>query len=162
VLSGGVSAGVLDLVPGVLAELGIRQVFHKVSLKPGKPLWFGVLGAGEKTKLVFGLPGNPVSSLVCFELFVRPAIARLAGRAGGGLAETTAALTSAFAHRGQRPTYHPARLTRRDGQELVEPIAWKGSGDLATLSRANALACFPSGDRAYAAGEVIRVLRLAR
>src|SRR5262249_16021782 len=83
VSSGGVSAGVLDLVPRALADLGVRQVFHKVRLKPGKPLWFGVC---QKTRgdsaakdtgtvtgdncLVFGLPGNPVSSLVCFELFV--------------------------------------------------------------------------------------------
>ncbi len=71
VLSGGVSAGVLDLVPQVLQELGVEQVFHKVDLKPGKPLWFGV-NADTQT-LVFGLPGNPVSSLVCCELFVRPA-----------------------------------------------------------------------------------------
>src|SRR4051794_1822350 len=73
VLSGGVSAGVLDLVPATLQKLGVQQLFHKVNLKPGKPLWYGVKisAAGSKT-LVFGLPGNPVSSLVCFELFVRP------------------------------------------------------------------------------------------
>ena len=76
VLSGGVSAGVLDLVPSVLAEAGVVEVFHKVNLKPGKPLWFGVRG----DTLVFGMPGNPVASLVCFELFVRPAIARNARR----------------------------------------------------------------------------------
>ena len=80
VLSGGVSAGKFDLVPQVLAELGVEQVFHKIALRPGKPLWFGVKKDGERSVLVFGLPGNPVSSLVCFELFVRPAIAALAGR----------------------------------------------------------------------------------
>ncbi len=95
VISGGVSAGVLDLVPGVLAELGVEQVFHKVSLKPGKPLWFGVAGNARGT-LVFGLPGNPVSSLVCFELFVRPAIGRLAGRDDASLVETTAPLDRRF------------------------------------------------------------------
>ncbi len=71
VVSGGVSAGVLDLVPGVLAELGVEQVFHNVNIKPGMPLWFGA-SPGQPAKLVFGLPGNPVSSYVCFELFVRP------------------------------------------------------------------------------------------
>ena len=76
-ISGGVSAGVLDLVPAVLRDLGVEQVFHKVNLKPGKPLWFGTR---KLRTLVFGLPGNPVSSLVCFELFVRPAIAKLSGR----------------------------------------------------------------------------------
>ena len=74
-LSGGVSAGVLDLVPKVFQELGVRQVFHKVSVKPGKPVWFGVRSEAGRPTLVFGLPGNPVSSLVCFELFVRPALA---------------------------------------------------------------------------------------
>src|SRR5205085_7435513 len=80
VISGGVSAGVLDLVPATLERLGVQQVFHKVSLKPGKPLWFGVNPSGEGGKtLVFGLPGNPVSSLVCSELFVRPTIQKLRG-----------------------------------------------------------------------------------
>ena len=74
-LSGGVSAGKLDLVPGVLQELGVQAHFHKVRIKPGKPLFFGTKGS----TLIFGLPGNPVSSLICFELFVRPALARLMG-----------------------------------------------------------------------------------
>ena len=75
VLSGGVSAGDLDLVPDTFRRCGVEKVFHKVRLKPGKPVWFGVLRrAGGATTLVFGLPGNPASSLVCFELFVRPAV----------------------------------------------------------------------------------------
>jgi molybdopterin molybdotransferase len=104
VLSGGVSAGVLDLVPQVLAGLGVKQVFHKVNLKPGKPLWFGV----KEQTLVFGLPGNPVSSLVCFELFVRPAIEKLSGRPPKGLPRLTAKLTQDHKQRGDRPTYWPA------------------------------------------------------
>jgi molybdopterin molybdotransferase len=160
VISGGVSAGVLDLVPGVLESLGVGQVFHKVNIKPGKPLWFGVLKIDSLDKLVFGLPGNPVSSLVCFELFVRPAIARLAGRAGGALEETTATLAIEHAHRGDRPTYHPARLTIVDGKQVVEPVVWQGSGDLKALVGANALACFPAGDRTTPRGATIRVLRL--
>ena len=74
ILSGGVSAGKLDLVPGVLKELGVEALFHKVAMKPGKPVLFGVT---PSKSIVFGLPGNPVSSLVCFELFVRPAIRKL-------------------------------------------------------------------------------------
>ena len=73
VISGGVSTGVLDLVPGVLERLSVERVLYKVNMKPGKPLWFGVLRTAPTPRLVFGLPGNPVSSLVCFELFVRPA-----------------------------------------------------------------------------------------
>jgi molybdopterin molybdotransferase len=67
------------LVPHVLRDLGVEQVFHGVRLKPGKPMWFGVLPHAKGPRLVFGLPGNPVSGLVCFELFVRPAMAALAG-----------------------------------------------------------------------------------
>ena len=84
VLSGGVSAGVLDLVPGVLEQLGVEQVFHTVHLKPGKPLWFGVHEADGRKTLVFGLPGNPVGSLVCFELFVVPVLRQMLGRARCG------------------------------------------------------------------------------
>jgi molybdopterin molybdotransferase len=161
VISGGVSAGVLDLVPAALGELGVEQVFHKIKLKPGKPLWFGVLPGAGVERLVFGLPGNPVSSLVCFELFVRPAIGRLAGRGEVKLLEVSAALTIDHAHRGDRDTYHPARLQTSGGRYQVEPLRWHGSGDLRTLVEANALACFPAGERRYRAGETIRTLRLA-
>src|SRR5439155_9192878 len=75
VTSGGVSVGPHDLVRGVEAELGVEEVFWRVAVKPGKPVSFGVRGG----TLVFGLPGNPVSSLVCFELFVRPAVLALQG-----------------------------------------------------------------------------------
>jgi len=160
IISGGVSAGVLDLVPSVLAELGVRQVFHKVKLKPGKPLWFGVVSSAAGDKLVFGLPGNPVSSLVCFELFVRPAIGRLAGRGDASLVRVTAELATPYVHRGDRPTYHPARLESVDGRNLIRPLRWQGSGDLRTLVEANALACFPTGDREYPPGESIVALRL--
>jgi molybdopterin molybdotransferase len=80
-LSGGVSAGDLDLVPEVFRACGVEKVFHKVRHKPGKPVWFGVYRrAASAPTLVFGLPGNPASSLVCFDLFVRPALSILAGR----------------------------------------------------------------------------------
>jgi molybdopterin molybdotransferase len=162
VISGGVSAGVLDLVPSVLEDLGARQIFHKVSLKPGKPLWFGVAAKPDGQTLVFGLPGNPVSSFVCFEIFVRRAIAALLGRPNTGLDEVMAELAHAQTHRGERPTFQPARLAAHDGRWRVEPLRWQGSGDLRVLSDANALACFPAGDREYRADEVIRVLRLAQ
>jgi molybdopterin molybdotransferase len=159
VLSGGVSAGVLDLVPGVLAELGVEQVFHKVNLKPGKPLWFGVKRhpSGRQT-LVFGLPGNPVSGLVCFELFVRPAIEKLSGREPRGLSRTTAALTQEHRQRGDRPTYWPADFKAGSGNNRVTPLPWQGSGDLRTLADANCLAYFPAGDQTFAAGTPIEVL----
>ncbi len=160
VLSGGVSAGVLDLVPAVLSELGVRCVFHKVRLKPGKPLWFGVYCAGAANCLVFGLPGNPVSSLVCFELFVRPVMARLAGRMDIFPPRKQALLSRAFTHRGDRPTYHPAHLADDEGGVHVDPLKWHGSADLRALAAANALIHFASGDRQWMPGESLDVLPL--
>jgi molybdopterin molybdotransferase len=159
-LSGGVSAGVLDLVPQVLAELGVEQVFHKVNLKPGRPLWFGVRRHPEQGSqtLVFGLPGNPVSGLVCFELFVRPAIEKLCGREPRGLPRVTAVLTQEHKQRGDRPTYWPAVLVEEGAQPAVTPLPWQGSGDLRTLTDANCLAHFPAGDRVFMPGETVTAL----
>lgn len=165
VLSGGVSAGVVDLVPGVLAELGIEQVFHKVSVKPGKPVWFGKGNwpGGiwpDKPRYVFGLPGNPVSSLVCFELFVRPALAQLAGKAVELEASQSARLTQAFHHRGDRPTYFPGLLSGHGNDASVTPLAWHGSADLRGLARANVLIQFPAGELTHPTGAsvLVRVL----
>ena len=157
VLSGGVSAGVLDLVPAVLESLGVRQVFHKVRLKPGKPLWFGVLDGGERETLVFGLPGNPVGSLVCFELFARPALDLMAGKTTPSYEGRTARLTQPHQQKGDRPTYWPARLSIVDQIASVTPLAWKGSADLRTLADANCFAFFPAGDRLYEPGEEVSV-----
>lgn len=156
ILSGGVSAGVLDLVPGVLAELGVRQVLHKVNLKPGKPIWFGVFERPEGNKtLVFGLPGNPVSSFVCFELFVRFALSCIHQ---DFLPETlTARLATDHFHRGDRPTYWPATLEKQQSAAVVTLLSWKGSGDLKTLADANCLAHFPGKEQAYLAGEEVAV-----
>lgn len=160
VLSGGVSAGVLDLVPGVLAELGVRKVFHKLRLKPGKPVWFGVLEADGASKLVFGLPGNPVSSLVCFELFVRPAIARLSGRPFAGLPAVQGRLTCKFVQRGERTTYCPAALEETSDGVAIRPLSWQGSADLRGLAAADALVCFPPEERTFAQGEPVVAYRL--
>ncbi|MDA1050868.1 MAG: molybdopterin molybdotransferase MoeA [Planctomycetota bacterium] len=157
VLSGGVSAGVLDLVPEVLAANSVEQVFHKVHLKPGKPVWFGVKRDSRGDRLVFGLPGNPVSSLVCFELFVRPALASLAGQNFDSIERRTARLATNHSRHSDRPTYFPARLFQRDGQLQVEPLAWKGSADLRTLADANCLALFPPSDSEFVVGDEIEV-----
>jgi molybdopterin molybdotransferase len=111
--------------------------------------------------LVFGLPGNPVSSLVCCELFVRPAIAKLNGcDPSVGLRRLPAQLGSDFTHRGDRTTYFPA-VARRQGERLIaEPVTWRGSADLRGVAEANVLAIFPAGDRVWQAGEDIDVLLL--
>ena len=159
VLSGGVSAGVLDLVPGVLAELGVRQVFHKVNLKPGKPIWFGVFPKERNTKtFVFGLPGNPVSSFVCFELFVRYALSCI--HKEFDLETKFARLTSEHPHRGDRPTYWPAIWEADESDAVVTLLPWKGSGDLKTLADANCLAAFSGKERVFHAGEELTVFLL--
>ncbi len=164
IVTGGVSAGQRDLVPAALAELGVRRIFHKVQLKPGKPLWFGVgpTRAGRPGTMVFGLPGNPVSSLVVFLLFVRPALARMAGRPGPIPATVPARLTSGFRHRGDRPTYHPARLAAEPGDgsqaPAIETLVWHGSADLRTAAAADGFAVFPAGDRDYSPGETVGFL----
>ncbi|MGC4007187.1 MAG: molybdopterin-binding protein [Pirellulales bacterium] len=112
VLSGGVSAGDLDLVPEVLDAAGVIAHFHKIRMKPGKPLFFGTLEAAGldgalRSCLVFGLPGNPVSSAVCFELFVKPALLRMQGRANLGHRTRPARLAEATRIKGDRPTYFP-------------------------------------------------------
>jgi molybdopterin molybdotransferase len=156
ILSGGVSAGKLDLVPGVLQELAVQPHFHKVKMKPGKPAFFG----SRDGTLVFGLPGNPVSSLVCFELFVRPAIRRLAGHADPGPFEVRALLAEDFPYRSDRPTYHPAWLESRETGWSVRPVAWFGSPDLRGLTRANSFVILPAGDYLHRAGKPMAVLKV--
>lgn len=158
--TGGVSAGDLDLVPAMLAELGVERVFHKVRLKPGKPVWFGVAkGGGGRRRLVFGLPGNPVSVLVTYLLFVRPAIEILAGRGSIAQEPLCLNLVSGYEHRGDRPTYHPAR---RVGADEAEPLSWRGSADLRAIARADGFAIFPAGDRKYEQGSAVAFLPFER
>ncbi|MFL5245891.1 MAG: gephyrin-like molybdotransferase Glp [Gemmataceae bacterium] len=156
ILSGGVSAGKLDLVPGILQELGVEPHFHKVAMKPGKPVFFGT----RRETLVFGLPGNPVSSLVCFELFVRPAIRRQAGHKNAGPTMIQARLAEAFSYRIDRPTYHPAWLENGPDGWLIRAVPWFGSSDLRGLTQANAFALFPAGDGHHQAGQSFAVLKV--
>ena len=159
VLSGGVSMGEKDLVPSELAAAGVRQVFHKANVKPGKPIWFGVLERERNSRtLVFGLPGNPVSSMVCFELFVRPALRRMMGVSAAGPVVMTARLTAPHTTKGERPTYQPARLEWRADGPAVTAVPWVGSSDLRATVAANSMALFPIGDQTYEAGSTIEVI----
>ena len=171
-LCGGVSAGKFDLVPNALSELDVRQVFHKVALRPGKPLWFGVKDHGDRQTLVFGLPGNPVSSFVCYELFARPAIAALAARGFHGPSPIQARLSHDFSYKGGRASCLPARIapasassaihSRSGGESLptVEILPWHGSADLVALARANAMARFGVEPAQFAAGAVVDAIRI--
>jgi len=168
VLSGGVSAGVLDLVPKMLDELGVEQVFHKVRVKPGKPIWFGVLKSdgnsddSQDAHYVFGLPGNPVSSLVGFQLFVRAALRRLAGLAVEPANIVEAELAADHEVRGDRPTYWAGCWIGEPGTtRRVKPLQWLGSSDLRTLGHAELLIKFPPGSKVHSAGQTVQVLPLA-
>lgn len=154
VLSGGVSAGMYDLVPKVLNQLGVEQVFHKVAFKPGKPIWFGRHDNG----LVFGLPGNPVSTLACFSLFVRTAIEARSGVKNPIPTHLPARLGDAFEHHADRLTYHPATLDAQQLSRTVRLLPWFGSADLKALAQADCFVVLPAEARAFAAGDVVEIL----
>lgn len=153
ITTGGVSMGRYDLVGTVLERCGVEPVFHKVAIKPGKPLWFGVRGAVP----VFALPGNPVSCLVGFEVFVRPALAQM-----GGDLETRIApplrrgrWNGAATRASPREQHLPVRtVPGADGVVGLEPIRWSSSADIAGLTRADALAVAPIG-RVLAPGDLV-------
>ena len=157
VLSGGVSAGKLDLVPGLLQDLGVQAQFHKVAMKPGKPAFFGVWTRAGRTTLVFGLPGNPVSSLVCFELFVRPALRRLLGIVDAVPPTVPLPLAEPLTYATDRPTYLPARVDIGSTGWQVRAVPWQGSADLRGLARTNALIVVKAGEHRLAAGQVVPV-----
>jgi len=156
ILAGGVSVGKYDLVPAVVEELGVAVHFRQVRLKPGKPLLFGTKG----NTLVFGLPGNPVSAAVCFELFVRPALRVLAGHANPGPVTTMLPLEESIAEVNDRPTYRPAKLELGEVGYSVRPLPWLGAPDLRGLQRADALLVLPPGETRLDAGMLANVILL--
>lgn len=160
ILSGGVSAGQLDLVPDVLEAAGVDKVFHKVKIKPGKPVWFGVRPrTGDQSNcLVFGLPGNPVSSMVGFELLARTAISRMSGRDPGTPRPLAARLSQDHLVGGDRPTYHPAHVSWSSEGWIVRPVRWVGSADLRGTVEANAMIHFPAIQQTIPAGELVDVI----
>ncbi|MCH2131630.1 MAG: molybdopterin-binding protein, partial [Pirellulaceae bacterium] len=146
-----------DFVPQVLSSLGVNQVFHKVNFRPGKPLWFGTY----ERCLVFGLPGNPISGLVSFLLFVAPAIATLVGhRCAWESWEqmATASLEEPFQLKGERPAFWPG-VRSIDGR-TVRALPWRGSADPYTLVKANCLISFPIGNCQYTVDEDVAVIAL--
>ena len=157
VTSGGVSVGPHDLVRGLLAELGVEEIFWGVAVKPGKPLAFGVRGS----TLVFGLPGNPVSSLVGAEVFVRPALLALQGASVPGPVYSAGSLASAIRRNAQRDEFVRARSVPAPTGVVLEPITGQESHMIARAATADALVHAPRGDGELAAGETVRYLPLA-
>ncbi len=144
ITTGGVSMGKYDLVGEALEAIGVEKVFHKVAIKPGKPVWFGVAG----DKLVFGLPGNPVSCWVGHEVFVRPALAKLSGLQESSWVETLRRGTwvGEPTKKNDREQHIPARVAQNEaGVDELARVRWQSSADLVGLSSAEALVVIPPG-----------------
>jgi molybdopterin molybdotransferase len=158
VTSGGVSVGPHDLVRSIEAELGVDEVFWRVAVKPGKPVSFGVHGR----TLVFGLPGNPVSSLVGFELFVRPAVLALQGQREPLPRFEPGTLAAALRRNPARDQLVRARRRLGDGAAVeLDPLTGQDSHMIARAAAADALVLVPRGNGELEAGSAVRYLRLA-
>lgn len=156
VTSGGVSVGPHDLVRGLLRELGVVEIFWRVAVKPGKPVAFGV----REGSLVFGLPGNPVSSLVGCELFVRPAVLALQGAAEPGPVYRRGRLARAVRRNAHRDEFLRARTRETDDGLVLEPVTGQESHMIVRAAGADALVFAPRGEGELAAGERVRYLPL--
>ena len=154
VLSGGVSMGKYDLVESVLQALGAESFFDAVAIRPGKPTVFARCG----DTLVFGLPGNPVSTMVTFLLFVVPALDVLSGAPARPLPLLEATLAEPVKEKPGLTHFLPARVEWRGESAAVRPLRWQGSGDIAALSRANCFLVVLADRQDIAAGERVSVL----
>lgn len=133
-LSGGVSMGDYDLVPDVLKKCGVKEVFHKIYMKPGKPVFFGTRGG----RLVFGVPGNPVSTYLTFLVLIKPAIDKMMGKTPH-LNIRRGRLKEDFRQKPGRKHFVPAKVLEREGQLHIYPVKkYHGSADMPSLSQANA------------------------
>lgn len=154
--TGGVSVGQFDHVKGVMDELGMRQHFHGVAQKPGRPLKFGTIGG----KPVFGLPGNPVSTLVCFYLYVRPALRKMGGRENPGLPRVEARCATPIRVAANLTEFVRVKLEQRDGELFAMPTGNQSSGVLSSLSRADGLLIGPAAETMLDEGDHATVLLL--
>ncbi|MFW6162465.1 MAG: gephyrin-like molybdotransferase Glp, partial [Planctomycetota bacterium] len=155
-VSGGVSMGDYDLVPGLLRELGAELFFEKVAMQPGKPTVFGRRGE----TLVFGLPGNPVSVLVASELFLVPAVKTMMGFRDVHPIRRTATLTERAKHRPGRVAHVPGRLAEGEGGWTVRPLGYHGSAHIHAMSQANCLLVLPPDVAVVEAPATVEVIEL--
>ena len=157
ITSGGVSMGVYDFTKAALQELGAEIFFERVALRPGKPTVFARLGDA----LVFGLPGNPVSVAVTFNLFARTALRVMQGAKAATLPADTAVLARDLKGSMDRESYLPGILrTDEKGTLLAEPLKWGGSSDFVSFARATALINVPALGKLIAAGSIVDIVRL--
>jgi len=157
-MTGGVSMGRYDLVEQVLSEMGAEFFFTGAKIQPGRPVVFGRCGAAAQVRYFFGLPGNPVSTMVTFELFVRPMLEALAGQSPRKLAFLHARLKSEIRVKSGLRRFLPAILSGEFEQSEVELVKWQGSGDIAATARANCYVVIPPDPEHIAAGEWVAVM----
>jgi molybdopterin molybdotransferase len=153
-LSGGVSVGKYDLVARVMSEMGAELYFHGVAIRPGKPLAFGRVG----DTFFFGLPGNPVSTFVTFELLARPAIALLSGAEFECPVFLRARLGKPLRQKTGLTVFMPARVELESGDPVVSLVSWQGSGDLVGVTAANCFIVTHPQQAELAAGDWVDVL----
>jgi molybdopterin molybdotransferase len=156
VVSGGVSVGDYDLVEPALEELGVDLLFTRVAIKPGAPLVFG----RRDSTLVFGLPGNPVSAQVTFDLFVRAALLRMQGARVVSRPRVEVELLGPLKNRSGRKAHVPSRVRFEGGRLVARPVPSMGSGDLVAHARANALVVLEAERTHSAAGETAEAVLL--
>lgn len=155
ILSGGVSMGKFDLVPKVLTRLGVEEVFHNIAQRPGKPMWFGI---GPQGQAVFGLPGNPVSTLVCLSRYVIPAIAEAMGTRRSAPERLALAAPVTFQH--SLTYFLPVTLEHDEwGRPWAHPRPPNGSGDFLSLAGTDGFVELPPGPNTYAKGFVTSMFR---
>ncbi|MDQ2639368.1 MAG: molybdopterin-binding protein, partial [Pseudomonadota bacterium] len=154
VLSGGVSKGKFDFVPAALKALGVEEVFYQVAQRPGRPMWFGI---GPRGQLVFGLPGNPVSTLVCLQRYVLPAL-RAAMGAPAGMPERLA-LTEAISGRKMAYFMPVALVAGPGGATQGRPQQPQGSGDFLALAGTAGFVELPPQPEGYPAGFIADLYR---
>jgi molybdopterin molybdotransferase len=159
-LTGGVSMGKYDLVEPVLAEFGAEFFFTGAQIQPGRPVVFGRArrGSAGAATYFFGLPGNPVSTMVTFEIFVRPVLDALCGAVAGQLRFLQARLGAEVRTKTGLTRFLPARLSGEFERTEVELVRWQGSGDVAAMARANCFLVVPPDRERLAAGEMVSVL----
>ncbi|MGB8888818.1 MAG: gephyrin-like molybdotransferase Glp [Candidatus Korobacteraceae bacterium] len=157
-VTGGVSMGKYDLVEQVLASFEAHIFFTGVRIQPGKPVVFGEVKSGERISPFLGLPGNPVSTMVTFQLFALPMLDALSGAKPQPLPFAQARLKSQFTTKTGLTRFLPARLGGTHTQPEVEVVRWQGSGDLMAVSRSNCYIVVPSDREQFVAGEAITIL----
>jgi molybdopterin molybdotransferase len=155
-VSGGVSAGEYDLVEDVFSRFGVQVAFDAVAVKPGKPLVFGWRGSS----LVFGLPGNPVSAQVTFDLFVRPALSRMQGQRSVARPTVAVETRAPLVNRSRRRAHLPARVRLDEERLVADPVPSRGSADVVAHARANALLVLAAEQVEVAAGTRVPALLL--